>query len=294
MELRQLEHFVAVANQRHFTRAAIQCNISQSALSMSIRALERELGAALFVRSTRQVELTEAGRTLEERAARILAEAAAARQAVYDVDQLIRGTLRVGGVYTHDFFNQAALLAHFRASHPALTVNYTRASSMALVPAVEEGEIDIAFVSMPAIVPDGLLATPLATHPLVFLCRPDHRLAGLAKVSLKALADETFVGAPAGSIGSELIDRVFAAGGTERNVPYVVNDLATIVEFVSAGLGVTFLQKDYGLSQTHLVGIPLADKTLTWTLAAITPTAARITAAAAALLELCPRFVVDT
>jgi len=294
VELRQLEHFVAVANQRHFTRAAIQCNISQSALSMSIRALERELGAALFVRSTRQVELTEAGRTLEERAARVLAEAAAARQAVYDVDQLIRGTLRVGGVFTHDFFNQAALLAHFRATHPALNVNYTRATSMTLVPAVETREIDIAFVTLPASLPAGLVATPLATHPLVLLCHPDHRLAGRKKVSLEELADETFVGAPPGSLGSELIDRVFAAAGTERKVPYVVNDLATIVEFVAAGLGVSFLQKDLVASQTHLVGIPLADKTLTWTLAAITPTPAQITAAATALLELCPQFVVET
>jgi DNA-binding transcriptional LysR family regulator len=79
MELRQLEHFIAVAEERHFTNAAARCHIAQSALSRSIRLLEPELGAALLVRTTRLVELTDAGRHLRVEARRTLDAAALAR-----------------------------------------------------------------------------------------------------------------------------------------------------------------------------------------------------------------------
>jgi DNA-binding transcriptional LysR family regulator len=82
VELRQLEHFVAAAETGHFTRAAGCCHISQSALSTSIRSLERELGSPLFTRTTRRVELTEAGRTLLDEARRTLAAATSAQDAV--------------------------------------------------------------------------------------------------------------------------------------------------------------------------------------------------------------------
>ena len=96
MELRQLEHFVAVAQERHFTHAAEVLHISQSGLSASIRVLEAELGAVLFVRSTRRVELTAAGRALLVESHRTLASAAAARAAVDAVSGVMSGSLTVG------------------------------------------------------------------------------------------------------------------------------------------------------------------------------------------------------
>ncbi len=96
MELRHLEHFIAVAEQKHFTRAAEAMSISQSGLSASIRALERELHASLFVRNTRSVELTEAGRALLCEGRRALAAAEAAKDAVAAVQGLLRGHLTVG------------------------------------------------------------------------------------------------------------------------------------------------------------------------------------------------------
>src|SRR5262249_58651076 len=90
MELRQLEHFLAVAQEGHFTRAASRCRMSQSALSASIRSLERELDSRLFVRTTRKVELTEAGRVLLAEARRTLAAAASARESVLAVPRPLR------------------------------------------------------------------------------------------------------------------------------------------------------------------------------------------------------------
>lgn len=96
MELRHLEYFIAVAEERHFTRAAERMRVAQSGLSASIRTLERELGADLFIRSTRRVELTEAGRALLIEAHRTLASVDAARDAVAAVQGLLRGTVSVG------------------------------------------------------------------------------------------------------------------------------------------------------------------------------------------------------
>ena len=100
MELRQLSHFVAVADERHFTRAAARVHLTQSSLSSSVRALERELGSDLFVRSTRQVELTEAGRALRPAALRALAAAEDAQDAVAAVRGLVRGHLAIGAIQT--------------------------------------------------------------------------------------------------------------------------------------------------------------------------------------------------
>ncbi len=118
MELRQLEHFVAVAEEGHFTRAASRCHISQSALSTSIRSLERELGSPLFVRTTRTVALTDAGRVLLDEARRTLAAAASARESVLAVQGLLRGSLAVGSPPAPGLIDQAALLARFRDRHP--------------------------------------------------------------------------------------------------------------------------------------------------------------------------------
>src|SRR5690606_21566050 len=98
MELRQLEHFVAVADERHFTRAAAKVHLAQSSLSSSIAALERELGTALLVRSSRKVELTEAGRALLPAARRSLEAARDGQDAVTAVRGVLRGRLRVGTI----------------------------------------------------------------------------------------------------------------------------------------------------------------------------------------------------
>jgi DNA-binding transcriptional LysR family regulator len=149
MELRQLEHFVTVAEEGHFTRAAARCHLSQSALSSSIRSLERELGSALFVRTTRKVELTDAGRVLLREARQTLAAATSARESVQAIQGLLRGTLHVGAIETPGLFDQAGLLARFRHLYPAVGIRYVRDTSMALISEVTASRIDVALVSLP-------------------------------------------------------------------------------------------------------------------------------------------------
>ena len=269
MELRQLDHFVAVAEEGHFTRAASRCRMSQSALSASIRSLERELDSRLFVRTTRKVELTEAGRVLLEEARRTLAAAASARESVLAVQGLLRGSLRVGGIPTPGLLDQAALLASFRDHHPAVDIRYVRDTSTALIPEIEAGRLDIALVSLPQQLPEPVLAIPLSTQPLMFVARPGHQLAARKQVTLASLAEQDFVGPPKGSTGYEAVDRVLAGTGKERRVRFEAVDVLTILDFVAHGLGFTLLPEYLATSRPDLLAIPLAGPDMTWTLAAI-------------------------
>ena len=148
MELRQLEYFVGVAEERHFTRAAEQLMVSQSGLSAAIRSLEDELGAPLFVRSTRSVDLTDVGKAFLPEARQTLARAAAAWSAVAEVQGLLRGTLTVGTVQCLYGVDLPALLDVFHEKYPAVEIHLIQDGTLELIGGVRDGSIDLAFVAL--------------------------------------------------------------------------------------------------------------------------------------------------
>src|SRR5919198_4025886 len=152
MELRQLAVFVAVAEEASFTRAADRLHLVQSAVSASVRALERELGAALFDRTTRRVELTDAGEALLPEARNVLAAVGAAREAVDQVSGGLRGTLRIGTMQGQAMraISVPRLLARFRAEHPGVEIQVGHTGgSVLMAEHVRAGRLDLAFVSLP-------------------------------------------------------------------------------------------------------------------------------------------------
>jgi DNA-binding transcriptional LysR family regulator len=288
MELRQLAHFVAVAEEGQFTRAATRCDIAQSALSASVRVLENELGAPLFVRTTRRVALTEVGRALLIEARRTLTAAEIARTVVHDTKALLRGRLVVGGIPTFTLLDQSDLLCRFSALHPGVDIQYRRDGSGALITGVRDGKLAIAFVSLPAQPLADLRTIVINTAPIRFCCRADHPLADRRKVTIEELAGESFAGGPIGDVGLELVDLAFAATGTQRTVKYECSDLGTTLDFVEQGLGVTLMIEALNVGRPGLRTVPITDKSLVWTLAAITPPAEYTTAAAQELINLMP------
>src|ERR1700722_2579297 len=147
MELRQLEHFVAIAEERSFTRAAGRVHLGQSALSVSIRALERDLGVRIFERSTHQVALTDAGEALLPEARHLLTAAVRARDAVAAVRGIVRGTLRIGIMQSLTLVDVASLLARFHDLHPGVEIRTRPAlgGSVSLADEVRRGRLDCAF-----------------------------------------------------------------------------------------------------------------------------------------------------
>jgi DNA-binding transcriptional LysR family regulator len=240
VELRQLEYFVAVAEERHFTRAARRALVSQSGLSASIRALERELGAPLFVRSTRHVELTEVGRAVLVDARRALAGAAAARDAAAAVRGLLRGTVVVGTEQCITGVDVPAVLAAFRAEHPGVDVRLRHEGSLALLEQIPASRVDVAFVAVTGPVPEGVRLFPVARSPMVLLCHPEHEAAA-GEPTWADLGAHVFVDFPPDWSIRQLGDRAFAQAGQQREVELEVNDVHGLIDLVHHKLGVAIV-----------------------------------------------------
>jgi DNA-binding transcriptional LysR family regulator len=269
MELRHLEHFVTVAEEGSFTRAARRLHLVQSALSVSIRSLERELGARLFERTTREVALTDAGRILLPEARRTLQAAASAQAAVRDAQAGLRGTLRLGMMQVISVVDVGSLIARFHRERPLVDIQPRSApgGSAAMISDVRRGALDAAFVAVSGQDQPGLTATTLASEPVLLGCLPDHPLARRAVVGVSELADEPFVDFTPGWGTRTVADQLFAKAGVERTIGIEVPDGSIHAALVRAGLGLTILPQSM-IADAGLVGVPLRP-TVTFTVAFI-------------------------
>ncbi|MEU1493325.1 LysR family transcriptional regulator [Streptomyces sp. NPDC005776] len=259
MELRQLEHFVAVAQERHFTRAAERVAVSQSGLSASVRALEEELRTPLFSRTTRSVRLTEAGRALLVEAERTLAGARAAKDAVDAVRGLLRGTLSVGVEQCVAGLNLPRLLAAFHREHPHMEIRLRQEGTTNLVDGVAGGRLDIAFAATVSPVEWRGELVPLAREPMVLLCAPGHRLAPADRVGWEELAGEAFIDFHPDFGPRRAADEAFATARVRRTVALEVNDVHTLLELVREGLGIAVVPHHFSRKPEArcLVAVPL-------------------------------------
>jgi DNA-binding transcriptional LysR family regulator len=276
MELRQLEHFVALAAEQNFTRAAARLHIVQSGLSASIRALEQELGAALFIRTTRRVQVTPAGQAFLAEAKHVLAAAATARQVINDMQGVHRGTLSIGGIQgLAPFLDFADLLERFRAACPQVEIHLTTGGSVALVEAVRAGELDLAFAQFAGDPAPGVSAWMLACDPLVAICAPGHWLAGRQTVSLRDLANETFVDLHTDWGTRRLIDQGFDAHRLSRRIGFEVNDLPTQFDLVARGLGIALVaqavttERSSANAEKPVRVVELSEPEICWELAVV-------------------------
>ncbi|MGW6460847.1 LysR family transcriptional regulator [Streptomyces sp. NPDC055078] len=295
MELRHLEYFAAVAEELNFTRASRRLHVAQSGVSTAIRALERELGAALFERTSQRVALTSAGLALLPEARATLDAAQAARDAVREADGSLRGTVTVGVINGTGLvgIDLPGLLGRFHTHHPGVTVRLRLepTGSAGLTRALLAGDLDAAFLSFPGAAPAGVAARALLTDPLCLLVPADHALARGSEVSLRRLADESFIDFPPGYGNREVADRAFAASHVERRVMLEVLDFVTAAAFVREGLGLAFVPRFAVPDDAGLRALTVADDSLRWSLSAATSATRRPSAAARALLGLIDHYV---
>ncbi|MFE7710166.1 LysR family transcriptional regulator [Streptomyces sp. NPDC057486] len=239
MELRQLEHFIAVAEEQHFTRAAERVAVSQSGLSASIRSLEQELKTPLFSRTTRTVRLTEAGRALLVEAERTLAGARAARDAVDAVRGLLRGTLTVGVEQCVAGVRVPQLLAAFHRTHPQMEIRLRQEGTTSLVNGVAGGRLDVAFAAAVSAAEWRGELIPLARERMVVLCAPGHRFARAADgVVWDELTGESFIDFHPDWGPRRAADEAFTTARVRRTVGLEVTDVHSLLELVHEGLGI--------------------------------------------------------
>ncbi|MFE2628318.1 LysR family transcriptional regulator [Streptomyces sp. NPDC059374] len=288
MELRHLEYFLAVAEELNFTRAADRLHVVQSGVSASIRALERDLDARLFDRTSKRVTLTEAGAALLPQARRTVQAAQAARDAVAGTQGGLRGTVTIGTLSVHSLVDLPSLFAEYHAAHPGVRLQLQVAprGSAGLVDSLTQGRLDIAFVALPGPVP-GLTVRRLTSTPMVVLLPAGHALARGSAVDLRDLANADFIDSPTGYGNRAVVDQRMETLGVQRRVVIEVPDVITAPGFVRGGLGVAVVPAfaaptaDPGVRVLEIAGPPLA-----WETGLATASHNRLTPAARALLPL--------
>lgn len=192
MNLRQVESFVAVAEHLSFTKAAADLGIAQPPLSQNVRRLERTIGAELFRRDRRIVELTDVGRAFLPRAKALLNQASIARGEVARMVGLGDADLRVGASGTLAAFLLPDLVTSFRQSHPNVAVTIAQQRSETILERVERGDLDIGLLRLPLRSTD-LETTRLSSEPLFAAVPPEHAASERAEVSIADLRDDPFI-----------------------------------------------------------------------------------------------------
>ena len=241
MELRQLEYFVAVAEEQNFTRAADRVHISQSGVSAQIRQLERELGAELFDRSARTVTLTVAGKAALEHARAALAAAGAVGQAVSEVTDLIRGRLTVGMVIGCTLTPLFDALAAFHQAHPGVEISLLEDSSDRLAEGVRTGAVDLALIGAAAATPEGLDALTIINERLVVAVPAGHPLAKQRRVTLRDLVAYPIVCMPPGTGLRTVFDQACAAQNLQPAIALQASASDAIADLAARGLAIAIL-----------------------------------------------------
>jgi DNA-binding transcriptional LysR family regulator len=288
MDTRQLEYFVAVAEELNFTRAAQRMFAVQSTVSAGIRALERDLGTVLFARSTKSVTLTPTGEVVLPEARRALEAVDRVRSAAAQSSAGIRGRLRVGIFTNIEMLDLPGLFGGFHAAHPLvdLQLGASASGSTGLAEDVRRGRVDLAFMGLPDHDLVGLDVLTLATTRYAAVLPVGHPLATRATLRLADLAEERFIDTPAGFGNRVVIERAFAAAGVPRTVATEVSDLGEVPRFVAADLGVGVVPLVTLRLAPGTVAVPIASPEVPWQLSVISrPSPSPAVAALLAQLE---------
>lgn len=256
MELRQLRYVAAVARERHFTRAAERLHVAQSALSHQVRRLEAELGAELFARTSRRVELTPAGELVVARAGRVLAEVDALHGDLDRLSGVLQGSLAVGGLLPFARVDWAAFLGDFQDLHPEVGISLREGTAGETIELLLRDELDVAFAfAPPGGLPAELASLELATEELAVIMARDHPLAASERVRLRQLAGEPFVVFYRGAAMRDAVDQAFVAAGVEPSIRFESNQLDTLRALASRRLGVSILPRSFAESDGPPVAV---------------------------------------
>jgi len=285
----RLQVFHAVARYRSYSRAAREAlHISQPAVSKHVQALEAEVGVPLFQRVGKRVDLTEAGRLVQQYAEQVLALADETRRAVLDLQGVQRGTLRLGASSTPGFYLLPPVLAAFTQVYPGITLAVEIANSGQVVAGVLQRDWDLGVVSG---TPDeaSLHVQPYCRDTLVLIMPPTHRLATQPTVTLADLVGETWILRAAGSASGQEVERALQARHALHGHILRLQGSAAVKQAVMAGLGIAMVSRaaiTREVQHGFLRALPVADLQVERELTVIWRHGVRLPTAAVAFLDL--------
>jgi len=239
--LRQLQVFEKVARHLNFSRAAEELYLSQPAVSMQIKQLERHIGLPLFEQMGKKIFLTDAGQELRQYSRNIIQQLTEMEGVFDEMKGLEKGKLTLSVVNTANYF-MPKLLATFCQRHPNITINLHVANRDAVLTELANNVTDLAIMGQP---PDGLdlTAESFLDNPLVVIATPSHPLAKLKRVKFTQLADETFLTREIGSGTRSAMERIFAEHQIQPRIGMEVEANEAIKQSVQAGMGLGILSR---------------------------------------------------
>jgi len=253
LEPRLLRYFIAVAEERHFSRAAQRLHMSQPPLSYAIRQLEAAIGVRLLARTSRHVELTEAGRVFYREALTLLRQADDLRILVQRVDAGLRGRIRVGFVGSMLYRGLPAWLSAVKLALPDVEHVLIEQNSNDQIESMRRGELDLGFIHENPVPPD-VQARTLMSEPFVVCLPAGHPLAARRRIDLGALAAEDFVFFARAASPSyyQTVLSMCAQAGFMPAVRHEVRHWLSVASLVSQGMGVSIVPAC--LSRSGLAG----------------------------------------
>ena len=240
LSTRHLRAIVALARSGKFVAAAAELGISQPSLSRMIQQAESELGAVLFVRATRRVAQTAAGREFVPVAERMLGELMQRSQAIRDLDGRLRGQLVIASLMSLAHHVVPAALVAFRKRHPGIFIQVREGIASGVLEDVRGGLADFGIGA----VPEGrreIVVQSVVEEPCCLVLPRRHRLNGRRSVRLADLADEPMISMPADSGLRRVMDTLAQVHGVALNYAIVTSQFTSLFDFVAQGLGVAIV-----------------------------------------------------
>lgn len=243
MDIYQIEYVLAVAKYQHFTRAADEICVSQSALSHQINKLEEELGVQLFKRTTRAVSLTPAGREFVANVTEIMVHINKTKCAMRQHALAERGEIIIGGIPTIGLLGFAADIASFQNMHPNLQVSIQEDFSSGLLDMLHNAAIDVALMTPPANNEQNTDLTfyPLIVDEIVLVTHPEHPLATRKSIELHEAKAENYIFMKPNNGLREITMDACHNAGFEPNIVYQSGQVETVLALVASGLGITLI-----------------------------------------------------
>lgn len=255
MDLRHLKYFLAVAEERHFGRAAERLNIVQPALSMQIKALEDELGGPLLIRTSRRVELTEAGRLLQAEATRTLEQVEHTRLAVERAIRGETGRVRIGFAGNAVFSGRLMQdVRSFHQAYPDAEIICQELAPQLQNEAIQNGALDVGY--MPDYYPDyesALVYESVGEWGRVVVMSGDHRFADKESLTVDLLANEPLIMYSVNDVDSQLDKQLHKLLGNSLNIAYRISSSLSVLAMAGAGLGIALVPAP--LAQVAIPGV---------------------------------------
>jgi DNA-binding transcriptional LysR family regulator len=271
MELRHLRSLVAVARHASFTKAGEDLHLAQSAISQHVRRLEEELGVEVFRRSSRAVDLTAEGRLVLAYAKRVLQEVEGLHVELEEMTGLLRGELRIGGMYPTGLYDLAAVLADFRAEHAGVSIHMLEGTQDELLALLLTDELDCVFTAVdPDAIGNEFAATLLWEDELVVAMPVEHPLAERVHVTVEELAREDLIAYRENSAIRRRLERKMAERDLEPRNAFVTTEMGAVRTLASKGLGVAVMPRSVADDDGPAIAWrPLGPEALTWPVALI-------------------------